>query len=85
MKIDLKQISIRDLTIGYEDNDEEGVYGYNGKLELQYRGRMRELKELKPVQSGDSDLLNALKMISKTSNGPKEQIPSMGCNIKWIN
>tara|TARA_A100001015_G_scaffold216348_1_gene242972 strand:+ start:976 stop:2055 length:1080 start_codon:yes stop_codon:yes gene_type:complete len=34
MKIDLKQISIRDLTIGYEDNDEEGVYGYNGKLDI---------------------------------------------------
>ena len=60
-------------------------FGYNEKLELQYRGRMRELKELKPVRSGDSDLLTALKMISKTGNGPKEQIPSMGCNIKWIN
>ena len=60
-------------------------FGYNEKLELQYRGRMRELKELKPVRSGDSDLLTALKMISKTGKGPKEQIPSMGCNIKWIN
>ena len=60
-------------------------FGYNEKLELQYRGRMRELKELKPVRSGASDLLTALKMISKTGNGPKEQIPSMGCNIKWIN
>ena len=60
-------------------------FGYNEKLELQYRGRMRELRELKPVRSGDSDLLTALKMISKTGNGPKEQIPSMGCNIKWIN
>jgi len=60
-------------------------FGYNEKLELQYRGRMRELKELKPVRSGDSDLLTALKMISKTGNGPKEQIPSMGCNIKWAN
>ena len=59
-------------------------FGYNEKLELQYRGRMRELKELKPVRSGDSDLLTALKMISKTGNGPKEQIPSMRCNIKWI-
>ena len=36
-------------------------FGYNEKLELQYRGRMRELKELKPVRSGDSDLLSALK------------------------
>ena len=60
-------------------------FGYNEKLELQYRGRMRELKELKPVRSGDSALLTALKIISKTGNGPKEQIPSMGCNIKWIN
>ena len=60
-------------------------FGYNEKLELQYRGRMRELKELKPVRSGDSDLLTALKMISKTNNGPRDQIPSMGCNIKWVN
>ena len=44
-------------------------FGYNGNLELQYRGRIRELKDLKPV--------------SKTGNGPKDQTPSMGCNIKW--
>ena len=60
-------------------------FGYNDKLELQYRGRIRELKDLKPVKSGNSDLLNALKMIANTGEGPKDQIPSMGCNIKWIN
>ncbi len=59
-------------------------FGYNKNLELQYRGRIRELKDLKPVQGGDSDLLKAMKMIAKTGAGPKEQIPSMGCNIKWI-
>jgi len=59
-------------------------FAYNNNLELQYRGRLRELKELKPIKSGDSDLLIALKEISKTGNGPKDQIPSMGCNIKWI-
>ena len=59
-------------------------FAYNNNLELQYRGRLRELKELKPIRSGDSDLLIALKEISKTGNGPKDQIPSMGCNIKWI-
>ena len=53
-------------------------------LELQYRGRIRELKELKPVRSGISDLMNAMKMISETEKGPKDQIPSMGCNIKWL-
>ena len=54
-------------------------------LELQYRGRIRELRDLKPIQDGESDLLNAMKMIAKTSEGPKEQVPSMGCNIKWFN
>ncbi len=60
-------------------------FGYNQDLKLQYRGRFRELKDLKPTSSGDSDLKVAMKMISKTQFGPKEQTPSMGCNIKWIN
>ena len=58
-------------------------FGYNNDLELQYRGRIRELKDLKPVSIGDSDLLTAMKMIAKTKKGPDDQIPSMGCNIKW--
>ena len=60
-------------------------FGYNNDLKLQYRGRFRELKDLKPISSGDSDLKVALKMISKTQAGPKEQTPSMGCNIQWFN
>ena len=60
-------------------------FGYNKNLELQYRGRIRELKDLKPVRNGDSDLKLAMRMIAKTQKGPVEQIPSMGCNIKWFN
>ena len=60
-------------------------FGFNKELKLQYRGRFRELKDLKPISIGDSDLKIAMKMISKTQDGPKEQIPSMGCNIKWFN
>ena len=59
-------------------------FGYNKKLELQYRGRIRELRDLKPVKSEDSDLKLAMKMIAKTQKGPSKQIPSMGCNIKWF-
>ena len=59
-------------------------FGYNKLLKLQYRGRFRELKNLTPIKNGESDLKKAMLMISKTQNGPKEQIPSMGCNIKWI-
>ncbi len=59
-------------------------FGYNKNLELQYRGRIRELKDLKPIRTGESDLYKAMKQISKTSIGPNDQIPSMGCSIKWL-
>ena len=60
-------------------------FGYNQNLELQYRGRFKELKDLKPVGYGESDLKIAMKMIAETQKGPKDQVPSMGCNIKWFN
>ena len=59
-------------------------FGYNKNLELQYRGRIRELKDLKPVREGDSDLKIAMKLVAQTGKGPKDQIPSMGCNIIWF-
>ncbi len=59
-------------------------FGYNKNLELQYRGRIRELKDLKPLRNGESDLYKAMKQVSKTNLGPKNQIPSMGCSIKWL-
>ncbi|MBN1639235.1 MAG: DUF262 domain-containing protein [Ignavibacteriales bacterium] len=34
MKIELKEITVRELTKGYEDNAEEGVFGYGGKLDI---------------------------------------------------
>ena len=59
-------------------------FGYNARLELQYRGRMRELRDLKKISSGESDLKKAMDLISTTDNGPKNQFPSMGCSIKWF-
>lgn len=59
-------------------------FGYNKNLELQYRGRIRELKDLKPVRAGQSDLYKAMMQIAETNKGPNEQIPSMGCGIKWL-
>ncbi len=59
-------------------------FGYNKNLQLQYRGRFRELKDLKPTNNGESDLKKAMKMVAQTQRGPVNQIPSMGCNIKWF-
>jgi len=59
-------------------------FGYNNESKLQYRGRFRGLKNLKPIIKGVSDLKEAMKLIAKSGKGPKQQIPSMGCNIKWF-
>jgi len=34
MQIKLKEITVRELTNGYEDNEENGVVGYGGKLDI---------------------------------------------------
>ncbi|HOK39383.1 MAG TPA: DUF262 domain-containing protein [Bacteroidales bacterium] len=34
MKIELKEITVRELTNGFKDNAEEGVVGYGGKLDI---------------------------------------------------
>ena len=58
-------------------------FGYNSDLELQYRGRLRALKDFTPLQGSENELLKAMIAISDTGKGPQEQNPSMGCNIKW--
>ena len=57
-------------------------FGYNKKRELQYRGRLFEMKNLE-IANNKNYLSEAMKLIAKTGNGPKEQIPSSGCSIKW--
>lgn len=58
-------------------------FGYNSKLELQYRGRLDESGKQQNVGDVKRDLLDAMLLIAKTGTGPSEQIPSMGCSIKW--
>jgi peroxiredoxin len=58
-------------------------FGYNAKLELQYRGRLdASRKEAAPVDAR-RDLFEAMVQVARTGKGPQEQIPSMGCSIKW--
>jgi len=57
-------------------------FGYNKDLELQYRGRLDESRK-EPVPNARRDLFEAMKQVAQYGSGPKEQIPSMGCSIKW--
>ncbi len=58
-------------------------FGFNGKLELQYRGRLDESRKETAPEGVRRDLFEAMKSVAATSQGPREQIPSIGCSIKW--
>lgn len=57
-------------------------FGYNKDLQLQYRGRLDESRK-EAVADARRDLFEAMKQVAQTGQGPRDQIPSMGCSIKW--
>jgi len=59
-------------------------FGFNAKLELQYRGRL-DASRTTPVPNARRELYEAMLSVAKTGQGPKEQVPSIGCSIKWRN
>ena len=59
-------------------------FGYNAAGELQYRGRLDASRKDTAPADARRDLFEAMKRVASTGKGPEEQIPSMGCSIKWI-
>jgi peroxiredoxin len=57
-------------------------FGFNASLQLQYRGRLDESRK-EPAPQARRDLFEAMKQVALTTQGPRVQIPSMGCSIKW--
>ena len=58
-------------------------FGYNAELELLYRGRFDDRKTSKQMSANSSDLFKGMIEIARTGNPPLNQIPSVGCSIKW--
>jgi hypothetical protein len=58
-------------------------FGFNSALELQYRGRLDASKKEAAPTDARRDLFEAMTQVARTGQGPREQIPSMGCSIKW--
>ena len=57
-------------------------FGFNARLELQYRGRL-DASRTSPVPNARRDLYEAMLDVARTGDGPREQIASIGCSIKW--
>ena len=58
-------------------------FGFNADLQLQYRGRLDESRKEAAAPTVRRDLFEAMKQVALTGSGPLEQIPSIGCSIKW--
>ena len=58
-------------------------FGFNAARELQYRGRLDDIRMNGDADNRTAELLTAMQKVSQTGNGPKNQTPSQGCSIKW--
>jgi peroxiredoxin len=58
-------------------------FGYNAALELQYRGRLDASRKDTAPDDARRDLFEAMQEVARTGTGPDQQIPSIGCSIKW--
>jgi len=57
-------------------------FGLNKSGELQYRGRLDDAgMDNSPTRT--KELVAAMRQIAETGQGPRKQVPSMGCSIKW--
>jgi hypothetical protein len=59
------------------------IFGYDANRRLKYRGRLDEGRMAPPPAGARRELVEAMRSIAATGVAPAEQIPSMGCSIKW--
>lgn len=57
-------------------------FGFNRSGELQYRGRLDDAR-LGDPSDRKPELLEGMRLVAGTGQGPREQYHSMGCSIKW--
>jgi peroxiredoxin len=73
----------QDVARAYGATCTPDFFGFNSDLELQYRGRLDASRKEAAPASVRRDLFEAMREIALTGSGPREQIPSIGCSIKW--
>jgi peroxiredoxin len=61
------------------------IFGLDHQAKLRYRGRLDSAGRDETANKLPRDLVDAMKQLVATGEITSEQIPSMGCSIKWIN
>ena len=58
-------------------------FGISRAGTIEYRGRLDQGRTDAPPPDAKRELVEAMRAIAATGKGPAEQIPSVGCSIKW--
>lgn len=66
------------------------LFGFDAELRLRWRGRLDDAPRPRGGAPGPQsgaptrrEMFEAMRLIAETGAGPAEQIPAMGCSIKW--
>ena len=58
-------------------------FGFDKDRKLKYRGRLDEGRTTPPPPGARRELVEAMRAIAKGQPVPADQLPSIGCSIKW--
>ncbi|MBF0334115.1 MAG: thioredoxin family protein [Alphaproteobacteria bacterium] len=58
-------------------------FGFDADLGLRYRGRLDSSGRMPGAPDARRELFEAMAQVALTGRGPEDQVPSMGCSIKW--
>ena len=58
-------------------------FAFDRDLKLKYRGRLDEGRTAPPPPNARRELLEAMRAIAAGAEAPANQVPSIGCSIKW--
>jgi len=72
----------QDVARAYDTQCTPDFFGFNAQDELQYRGPL-DASRIQRQPNTRRDLFLAMKQVAETGHGPTDQVPSMGCSIKW--
>jgi peroxiredoxin len=58
-------------------------FGLSADRVIEYRGRLDAGRKDPPPPDAKRELVDAMRLVAKTGKGPADQIPSVGCSMKW--